>query len=95
MIDLRSEEVLTLAEAAKVLPPLRGGRRVHLSTLYRWISRGVAGVQLEALKLGGTTVTSVEALQRFAERITFGAPSRPSDSARQDEVERELRRRGF
>lgn len=39
--NLLDESPLTLAEAAKALPPLRGGRRVHLATLYRWVSSRV------------------------------------------------------
>ncbi|MEN8148989.1 MAG: helix-turn-helix domain-containing protein [Planctomycetota bacterium] len=68
VVDVLGEETLTLAEAAEVLPRLRRGRKVHVSTLYRWVSRGVGGVRLEAVKLGRTLITSREALQRFAER---------------------------
>lgn len=68
-VDLAHEEPLTLAEAARRLPRLRGDRKVHVSTLYRWVSRGLRGVRLEAVRLGRTLVTSQEALQRFAERL--------------------------
>ena len=95
-IDLQSEEILPLTEVAKALPRLRGGRKVHLSTIYRWISRGVNGVRLESLKLGRATVTSREALQRFAERQTRA--DRPEDHrvpARSAAAARELERRGL
>lgn len=95
-INLEAEQVLTLAEAARSLPRLRRGRKVHVSTLYRWISRGVGGVRLEALKLGRTVVTSREALQRFAERQTTGVEYEPLHSSKSaDLAERELDRRGL
>lgn len=53
-----------MADWAKALPP-RNGKRVHISTLYRWTTRGVRGVRLETLPLGGTLATSREALERF------------------------------
>jgi uncharacterized protein DUF1580 len=92
------EHLLTLAEAAKYLPPVRRGRRIHVSTLYRWISRGVGGVCLESTKLGGTVFTSKEALQRFADRQS-GEPGRsrpaPAPRAASRSAEAELVRRGF
>jgi len=61
-----------------------------VSTIYRWAQRGIRGVKLETLRLGGGLVTSVEALQRFAERlsapegteITRSQPQRRRDLAR-------------
>jgi hypothetical protein len=73
MIDLRSENVLSLTEATEHLPHRRGGRAVHVATLYRWAQRGVRGIRLEVLQCGGTKVTSLEALQRFFERLSAGA----------------------
>ena len=99
VVDVLGEETLTLAEAAKALPRLRRGRKIHVSTLYRWISRGLRGVRLEAVKLGGTLVTSKEALQRFAERLSRaeGVPEAVPVrlSRRAERAEREAERRGF
>jgi hypothetical protein len=109
MIDLTTEQPLTLAEACRLVPPGRGGRRTHLSTLLRWITSGVrtAGgsvVRLEALRLGGKWVTSREALQRFAERLTpsledpADTPAPRTPTARRRAAERagaELERRGI
>jgi hypothetical protein len=72
VIDLQSENVLSLTDAAAMLPRRRAGRKPHISTLYRWAQRGVRGVRLEILKVGATTCTSTEALQRFCERLTGG-----------------------
>jgi len=97
--SLLDESPLTLAEAAKALPPLRGGKRVHLATLYRWVSRGVAGVRLESLRLGRTVVTSREALQRFAERLGArvepATPASPVAAGRAHRVDALLDRHGL
>ena len=41
-----------------------------ISAVYRWINPGLRGVQLEIVKIGGTTYTRYEALQRFGERLS-------------------------
>jgi hypothetical protein len=74
-IDVFGETVFTLAEAAKRLPHVRGGRKVHVCCLYRWAMAGRKSrdgmiVRLETIKFGGTTCTSKEALQRFFDRLT-------------------------
>ena len=70
MIDISSEAVVTLTEATKHLPARRKGKRPNVATLYRWAQVGVRGVRLETLQVGGTKCTSLEALQRFCERLT-------------------------
>ena len=65
MITISSETILSLDEATHRLPKRRGGKRPHIATLYRWAQRGVRGVRLETIQVGGTLCTSVEALQRF------------------------------
>jgi Protein of unknown function (DUF1580) len=74
-IDLTAEKPLPLKDACHLIPPGRNGRRTHLSTVLRWVIRGVRAtggsvVRLEAVRLGGRWVTSREAIQRFAERLT-------------------------
>lgn len=95
-INLQTEQILTLKEAAKTLPQLCRGQSVHRSTLYRWINRGVRGIRLEALKVGRTLVTSREAVQRFAERLVGAElPECQSTSDRAIAAEQELERRGL
>jgi Protein of unknown function (DUF1580) len=74
MIDIRREAVLSLAEAAQLtlLPRRRRGKRPHMATLYRWAQRGLRGVHLETIRVGGTLCTSVEAIQRFCDRLSQG-----------------------
>jgi hypothetical protein len=75
MIDITQETLIPLREAPRRLPPRPNGKRMHISACYRWISRGVRGVRLEAIRIGGSTYTSLEALQRFADHL--GAPGAP------------------
>ena|SRR5262245_53038110 len=75
MLDVASESTISLTQAARLLPPGRRGRPVSLSCVLRWVLTGATGpsgerVRLEAVRLGGRWVTSREALQRFAERLT-------------------------
>ena len=70
MINLSEESLLSLKEAAKFLPKRDSGKRIHISALYRWCNKGVRGVVLESIKIGGTTYTSREALQRFGDNIS-------------------------
>ena len=100
-IDPLSEKVVSLAHAAKLLPRRRGGKRPHVSCIYRWTTAGCRGVILESIQVGGTRCTSREALARFFAALTHGdrrgAPAARSVAARQRAVaaaERELERLG-
>jgi len=75
MLDLTTERLMPLAEAARLVPPGRGGKKTHSATLVAWIRRGTRTadgrrVHLDALLMGGKWLTSVEALQRYAAAIT-------------------------
>jgi hypothetical protein len=70
MIDIETEDVFPLAEVPDRLPICRGRKRVHKSCVYRWCQRGVRGVRLEFLCVGGTQCTSTQALQRFFDALT-------------------------
>ncbi|MCX7424736.1 MAG: DUF1580 domain-containing protein [Planctomycetia bacterium] len=70
MIDPSTETLLSLTQAAKMLPARRVGKRPHVSCLYRWSTAGCRGVVLETIQVGGTRCTSREALARFVRRLT-------------------------
>jgi Protein of unknown function (DUF1580) len=75
MIDLTSERLIRLSEAARLIPAARGGKRTHESTILRWILSGAKApdgstVRLEGLRVGGKWHTTHEAMQRFAEALT-------------------------
>ena len=97
-IPIDSEKLISFAEAADRLPSSRPGKRVHASTLWRWARYGCkacdgATVKLEWVRAGSTSCTSVEALQRFVDRLALsdGPPQPKSESAKKAE-EREKRR---
>ncbi len=78
--------LLPLAAACTLVPPGRGGNKTHLSTLLRWITRGVRAidgrvVRLEACRLGSRWMTSREALQRFSSALTLGCEDSPTTPA--------------
>jgi hypothetical protein len=81
MLDIRNETLIGLNQAARMLPPSRRGRPVHLSCIYRWILDGIktphGKVRLEGVRLGGRWLTSVEALERFAAAQTPNLDNRP------------------
>lgn len=90
MIDLPNERVLSLTAAAKTLPERRAGKRPHVATLYRWAQRGLRGVQLETIQIGGTLCTSMEAMQRFFDGLADAGrkQNRHPRIRREDQVRR-------
>ena len=68
MINIATENLLSLSEAARVLPPV-DGKRPHVSTIWRWCRKGLNGVTLEYCRLGRRIVTSPEALGRFTNAL--------------------------
>ena len=80
MIDLATENVMPLSEAARTLPG-----RPAVSSVWRWCQKGIAGVRLESLVVGGRRCVSTESLQRFAERVTAAKEGKrpPSRTSRQ------------
>lgn len=100
MINIESEELISLAEAAGMVPSGRKGRSPDVKTVYAWTTGGCRGVVLESLQAAGRRVTSKEAVRRFIHELTAAsrpgrAPSRgrPSE-ARNRAVEAELSRLG-
>lgn len=73
MVDLANEQPVPLAHIARRVPNSKGGRGVNVATIWRWCSRGVKGVRLETVQVGGIRMTSDEALTRFFERLTAAA----------------------
>src|SRR5688572_21386443 len=71
-IDIKMEDLIRLADVPnlKCMPKGKGGKRLVLSTIHRWAIGTKGGVKLETLKVGGTTCTSVEALQRFFDALS-------------------------
>jgi hypothetical protein len=83
VIDLEDEKLITLRAAGQMLPPGRLGKPRSEGCVRRWIVTGVKlpsgeRLRLEAVRIGGRWLTSVEALQRFAARQTPEALDEPA-----------------
>jgi len=87
MIDVNEEQLLTLEEVTKRLPG-RDGKRLHISSVFRWAQKGVAGVRLEVVKVGGRTYTTEESLQRFADQVTAARNGNPIPTATRTSAQR-------
>jgi hypothetical protein len=63
---LSNEKLFSLADAAAELIPRVRGRKVHTSSIYRWIMHGKHGIRLDGIQASGSGwFTSREALARF------------------------------
>ena len=70
MIDIHKETLISISDTPKHLPRRSSGKTVHISAVYRWISKGVRGIRLESARIAGCTYTSLEALQRWSDALT-------------------------
>ena len=95
MIDFEHEKVVSLDQAAKLLPPNRNGKPVSLSCVFRWIVDGIktprGKVRLEGRRVGRRWLTSVEALARFSDALTPDL-TRPTPVSRTPSAGRARRR---
>lgn len=95
MIDPNTETLISLSDAAKSLPRRRGGKKPHISCIYRWTTSGCRGEILDSIQVGGTRCTSPEALARFFRRLTSGdvaeVPTVRSVAERQRAAEKAMR----
>jgi hypothetical protein len=74
LASLLQETRLSIAQAAKLLG-------VDRATVWRWTLRGVQGVRLESILLGGRRFTTRQAVERFVERRSGSQqPSPPPGS---------------
>jgi hypothetical protein len=84
MIAVGTEHLLTLSQLARPLPCRRNERPVHPATIHRWRHPGVRGVRLECVRIGGIWHTSMEAFQRFCNRLSV--PDGTNEPAPQSHV---------
>lgn len=82
MISLNEEQLIPLGAAPGYLAA-RGGKKVHISTVYRWATKGCRGRVLETQLLGGSRYTSLAALDRFFQAgAGSSSPSSDDDALR-------------
>ena len=97
-IDIHVEKLVSFPDEAETYMP----NRVHRSTWHRWRLRGIRGVKLETILIGGKRYTSLEALQRFVDQTTAAADGltcnrsgKPPESTSLRNAESELTREGL
>jgi hypothetical protein len=69
-IDIFTEHVISLAQAAKLFPPARQEKPIGPNAVWHWVNRGVRladgrTVRLEAIQVAGRWLTSKQAISRF------------------------------
>jgi hypothetical protein len=102
-MSLLHEQTLSLSEASARVPSFRAHHKTHVSTVVRWITKGALApdgqrVRLQAARIGGRWITSVEALERFIHALTPAAksadtprqPTSRQQASRQQAVDRQL-----
>ena len=77
-MSLSDEKLFRFGQAARLVPS-SSDRGVNPATLHRWAVRGLKGVYLEYLPVGGVNLTSKEAIERFLSAVAEARrkPGRP------------------
>ncbi len=77
-----AESLVAPAVATRHIPG-----RPHVSTVWRWMTRGCRGITLESLVCAGRRYTSLESIERFVAATTAAAAgeSPPARTSRQRE----------
>jgi hypothetical protein len=75
--SIASETLLTLKAVAGRYRSPATGRQLHVNSVRRWARKGVRGVRLEVLAVGGLVYTSEEALARWRTAIAAAKTERP------------------
>src|SRR5947209_6450065 len=83
------DDLISFAEAAKIIPPNRDGKRAHVATIYRWHNPGVAArapgrkgerIPLQAVCRPAGWMTTRRWLAEFFEAITADRAGQPAAS---------------
>jgi Protein of unknown function (DUF1580) len=93
MLNISSDQYVSLRQAAKLIPS-----RPHVSTLWRWMFRGVRGRKLKSTLIGGHRFLAIADIEQFLQEInspcTESNVTKTSLSAIES-AEKELRKRGL
>ena len=82
------EKTIPIGKSPRHFP----GKRPHISTIYRWLERGVRGVKLESFCVGSRRYVTQKAIDQFIERTTAAGPYSqvPSTSTVAKQRQREI-----
>lgn len=88
-IDIQTETVIGIGAGCREFPP----NGIAEATMARYIQKGIGGVKLETIKIGGRRYTSKEAIARFiAAQNADDAPAAPVITASQRRKQSEAAR---
>lgn len=93
-IDPLKDKILSLKEVSELLPQLFG-KKVHTTTITRWIKQGCRGVRLEGVVIGNSLGTTEDALRAFLHARTsktIPTPEQPAPRINWEANERAKRR---
>jgi hypothetical protein len=94
-VDVASETLIPLAAVARRFTSARTGNALDVGTVRRWWRRGIGGVKLGTVLVGGTRYTSEEELVRWRRAVAAKRdrlPAAPRVNSRADaRAERRVR----
>lgn len=67
-IDIERDPIISLGQLARRLPPVNG-TSTNISTAWRWTRKGIRGIVLETVEVGGKTCTTWQAYLDFSTAI--------------------------
>ena len=94
----RDADLLSFGSVAENLPRSANGKKIHISTIHRWHNKGVKGIRLEAVRIGGRRYTTLENVEKFCKQLSEidGQPCMPVNcTGRATEVRRGLKQAGL
>jgi hypothetical protein len=94
---IAGETLVTLGEVAERFRSPRTRKRLDVGTVRRWSRKGVAGVRLGTVLIGGTRYTSEEELTRWRRQVALArepvrlAPGPAPAAARREHAQAKAR----
>lgn len=68
-IDVMKDKLLSLKEAAKLVPTIEG-KVIHHTSIWRWMHHGSLGVRLETVRVGRRIATTEQAIANYIHEVS-------------------------
>jgi hypothetical protein len=94
MINSHLEPALSARAATKLPQIQRDGRSPNVSQIHRWWVRGIRGIVLESVVIGGSRCTSSAAVDRWIAKLS-GCEIAITESGENEIVDRQLQAAGW
>jgi hypothetical protein len=72
------DRLIPASQVSKHLPRSRRGKKIHRTTILRWMSGGCRGVVLGSVLIGGRRYTDLDSVQQFISALTTKFQREPS-----------------